>query len=136
MRLLFKIDTADYPEGGREYVMPSARAVIIRGGGSLWCTAVNMTTVNFPAADGGAQSLDEYEADEGFTLEWVDPLLAAAVNRERDRGQKDMNMTEREARVLEVPMGEGYFKHLRRLVAIKAIKSPIWVDFGSLRWYS
>lgn len=32
MRTLFRIDTKDYAEGGREYVRPSARAIIIEGG--------------------------------------------------------------------------------------------------------
>ena len=55
------------------------------------------------------QKLDDYEREEHFTLEWVDPHYAIDVNRNRDHGPKDQRMLEREARVLEVLMGEGYF---------------------------
>lgn len=55
------------------------------------------------------QKLDDYEQEEHFTLEWVDPQYAIEVNRNRDHGPKDQMMLEREARVLEVLIGEGYF---------------------------
>lgn len=61
------------------------------------------------AAVAAAQKLDGYEQEEGFTLEWVDPRYAIAVNRHRDHGPKEQMMLEREARVLECLMGEGYF---------------------------
>ena len=57
----------------------------------------------------GQQKLDGYEAEEGFTLTWVEPETAIAVNRERDHGPKNQNMLEREARVLELLMAEGFF---------------------------
>ena len=57
------------------------------------------------------QSLDDYEADEHFTLEFVTPEHAIAVNRGTDHGSKDKNMIEREATVLEILMKEGYFAH-------------------------
>ena len=53
------------------------------------------------------QQLDDYEAEERFTLEYVDPKLAIAVNRGSDHGPKDPQMLEREARVLECLMAEG-----------------------------
>ena len=55
------------------------------------------------------QTLDDYEADERFTLEWVEPDKAIDVNRTADHGPKDQNMLEREARVLEILREEGYF---------------------------
>lgn len=55
------------------------------------------------------QSLDDYEAAEHFTLEFVTPEHAIAVNRENDHGPKDKNMLEREAKVLEMLTAEGYF---------------------------
>lgn len=55
-----------------------------------------------------AQMLDAYEAEEQFTLEWVEAETAIAVNRERDHGPKDQTMLEREARVLERLQDEGY----------------------------
>ena len=50
----------------------------------------------------GAQQLDDYEAEEEFTLEYVDPAHAICVNRD-----KDPIMLEREARVLEMMIQEG-----------------------------
>lgn len=55
------------------------------------------------------QCLDNYEAEEGFTLEWVDPDQAIVVNRFADHGPKNQNMLEREARVLVLLKEEGYF---------------------------
>lgn len=59
------------------------------------------------------QALDEYEAEEQFTLEYVDPDKAAAVNRNGDHGpagnaMRDVEL-EREAKVLELLKEEGYF---------------------------
>ena len=56
-----------------------------------------------------AQDLDDYEADEKFTLEYVEPDRAVFVNRNADHGQTDQIMLEREARVLELLKEEGYF---------------------------
>lgn len=53
------------------------------------------------------QKLDDYEEEERFTLEYVDPRLAIAVNRLDDHGPKDPQMLEREARVLELLLAEG-----------------------------
>ena len=57
----------------------------------------------------GKQKLDDYEAEEGFTLTWVEPETAIRVNRERNHGPKDQKMLEREARVLELLKAEGFF---------------------------
>lgn len=54
----------------------------------------------------GAQQLDDYEAEEKFTLEYVDPAHAICVNREADHGSKDKIMLERETRVLEMMIQE------------------------------
>ena len=48
------------------------------------------------------QKLDDYEADEQFTLEFVAPRTAIDVNRNKEHGPKDQVMLEREARVLEL----------------------------------
>ena len=56
-----------------------------------------------------AQELDGYEADEKFTLEYVEPDKAVFVNRNADHGPADQIMLEREARVLELLKKEGYF---------------------------
>ena len=55
------------------------------------------------------QRLDDYEAEERFTLEWIDPKQAIAANRSGDHGPKDQKMLEREARVLEALIKESYF---------------------------
>ena len=54
------------------------------------------------------QHLDDYEAEERFTLEYVEPQHAIRTNRYADHGPKDPIMLEREARVLEMLMEEGY----------------------------
>lgn len=56
-----------------------------------------------------AQDLDNYEADEKFTLEYVEPDRAIFINRNVDHGPTDQVMLEREARVLELLKEEGYF---------------------------
>ena len=53
------------------------------------------------------QILDGYEADEGFTLEFIDPTIAIETNRSQYHGPKDRNMLEREARVLEMIIEEN-----------------------------
>lgn len=53
------------------------------------------------------QILDDYEAEEKFTLEFVAPETAIDVNRTHNHGRKNQNMLEREARVLEYLMQEG-----------------------------
>ena len=55
----------------------------------------------------GSQKLDDYEAEERFTLEYVDPIHAIRINREVDHGPKDQIMLEREARILEMLIQEG-----------------------------
>ena len=56
-----------------------------------------------------AQKLDDYEADEHFTLEWTAPEHAIHVNRNVNQGPKDQIMLEREALVLEYLQREGFF---------------------------
>ena len=55
------------------------------------------------------QRLDSYEAEERFTLELVDPAVAIATNRTPDTSKDRSVMREREARVLEILIREGYF---------------------------
>lgn len=56
-----------------------------------------------------SQDLDDYERDEEFTLEYVEPGKAIFVNRNVSHGPKDQIMLEREAQVLELLKKEGYF---------------------------
>ena len=56
------------------------------------------------------QNLDDYEDHEKFTLELVDPMLAIDINRNKNHGPKDMVELERETKVLELLIKEGYFK--------------------------
>lgn len=55
------------------------------------------------------QNLDAYEADEGFTPEFVTPEQAIETNRFHDHKGKWGLVQERECRVLEHLMEEGYF---------------------------
>lgn len=55
------------------------------------------------------QSLDNYELDEKFTLKFIQPEEAIFINRNEEHGPKDQNMIERETKVLELLIKEGYF---------------------------
>ena len=55
-----------------------------------------------------SQNLDDYESEEHFTLEWVNPVAAIEINRKSDHGPKDKNMIEREAKVLECLIADKY----------------------------
>lgn len=48
------------------------------------------------------RKLDDYEAEEGFTPVWMDPLDASIHNRYHMRNGKDPEMVEREMRVLDL----------------------------------
>ena len=54
------------------------------------------------------QSLDDYESDEGFTLEYVEPELAISVNRIHDHSDYDLILIERETKVLEYLIKKEY----------------------------
>lgn len=57
-----------------------------------------------------AQDLDDYEREEGYTLEWVMPQAAISANRTHPHGVDFFSqaMLEREARVLELLQEEGF----------------------------
>lgn len=52
------------------------------------------------------QDLDAYEANEGFSLEFVEPMLAIRKNRCKRNSPYNDLMFEREARVLELLLAE------------------------------
>ena len=54
-----------------------------------------------------SQELDGYEAKENYTLEFVDPATAIRKNRGVAQSPYNRMMFEREARVLEMLIGEG-----------------------------
>ncbi len=56
------------------------------------------------------QKLDDYENYEKFTLELVDHMTAIITNRNGNHDPKKKEMIEREAKVLEMLIEEGYFK--------------------------
>ena len=63
----------------------------------------------------GQQKLDAYEAEEEFTLVYVTPHTVIEVNRREEHGKESGNplfitMLEREARVMELLMREGFIK--------------------------
>ena len=55
-----------------------------------------------------SQDLDNYESKENYTLEFVDPLTAIRKNRSVAHSPYNRMMFEREARVLEMLMAEGF----------------------------
>ena len=57
-----------------------------------------------------SQALDDYEDYERFTLVLTDPMAAIKTNRNSNHDQKKKEMIERETRVLEMLIKEGYFK--------------------------
>lgn len=56
-----------------------------------------------------SQSLDHYESEENYALEYVAPQVAIGKNRCVGESPYDPMMFEREARVLELLMEEGLF---------------------------
>lgn len=56
-----------------------------------------------------SQELDDYEAEEDFTLEYVEPMVAINKNRRENHSPQNRIMLEREARVLELLLFEGFF---------------------------
>lgn len=56
------------------------------------------------------QKLDDYEEEEKFTLEFMNPIDVIKINKEKNHGPADQIMLDREAMVLEILIKEGYFK--------------------------
>lgn len=54
------------------------------------------------------QNLDDYEKEENYTLEFIDPQKAIQVNRYENHGQINQDMLEREALVLELLIKDGF----------------------------
>ena len=57
-----------------------------------------------------SQELDGYEAEESYTLEYVEPAVAIRKNRRAMLSPFNQVMLEREARVLELLIAEGLFE--------------------------
>lgn len=53
------------------------------------------------------QKLDDYEKEENYTLEFIDPQKAIQVNRCENHGEINQDMLEREALVLELLIEDG-----------------------------
>lgn len=56
------------------------------------------------------QNLDDYESEEQFTLEFIDPIKAIDINMNCEHGPKSVLMIHREAKVLQLLIDDGYFK--------------------------
>ena len=56
-----------------------------------------------------AQKLDNYEAQENYILEYVDPQVVIRKNRSVGSSPYDRAMFEREAQVIELLIQEGFF---------------------------
>lgn len=57
----------------------------------------------------GKQKLDDYESNEDFILKYVYPQEAIKINRQNQSQEVAKLMIEREAKVLELLISEGYF---------------------------
>ncbi len=53
------------------------------------------------------QKLDDYEKEENYTLEFIDPQKAIQVNRCENHDEINQDMLEREALVLELLIEDG-----------------------------
>ena len=106
MRVLFCM--GEKSADGRAFVRPSARCIAIEGDRVAMVHSLQYDYYKFPG--GGIEPQETREqAQEQFTLEWVQPKRAIEVNRTVEHGPKNQNMLEREARVLEILQQEGYF---------------------------
>ena len=56
-----------------------------------------------------AQCLDLYESEENYHLEYVDPKIAITKNRNVSESPYNPMMFEREAKVIELLIAEGFF---------------------------
>lgn len=112
MRILFEMDKKDYVSNGSVFSRPSARAIIIKDRkiAMVYSRKYNYYFLCRVKEDLEQQNLDKYEADEGFTLEFLDPRLAIEANRETILDDFSQVMLEREALVLELLIQEGYFE--------------------------
>ena len=61
------------------------------------------------------QRLDNYEKEERFRLEFVKPDYALEINRNEKHKAKEFVMLERESKILEILIGEGYFDSEEKL---------------------
>ncbi len=57
-----------------------------------------------------AQNLDDYEAKEAYQLEFTEPLRAIETNRAVKESPHSQMMLEREARILEMLISEGFIR--------------------------
>ena len=171
MKLLFEIDKKNYDNGGKAFIRPSARAIIIKNNKIYMVHSLVYDYYKFPGGgiekdessidaviretkeEAGLiiikdsikeygyvhrkhksidpnyeifdqynyyylcdvennilkQNLDDYEKEEKYTLELIDPKIAINVNRNNNHGSTDLEMLEREAKVLELLIKDGYF---------------------------
>ena len=55
------------------------------------------------------QRLDKYEKEERFKLEFVKPDYALEINKKEKHKASKFIMLERESKILEILISEGYF---------------------------
>ena len=55
--------------------------------------------------------LDQYEADENYALEYVEPEIAIRKNRSVSQSPHNPMMLEREAKVIELLLSEGFLEN-------------------------
>lgn len=95
------------PESVREYGLVHRVQKDLRGGKFVQDNYYYLCNTQMTVF---SQQLDDYEMEERFTLEFIEPKHGISVNRFGDHGPKDKTMLEREARVLELLLKEGYFR--------------------------
>lgn len=61
------------------------------------------------------QRLDNYEKEEKFRLEFVEPDCALKINRNKKHKASKFMMLERESKILEILVSEGYFNSEEKL---------------------
>ena len=103
-----KYDYYKFPGGGMEAGESLEQALLREVAEESGLQVIPASIREYGQTDVQLQRLDDYEAEERFTLEFADPSHAIHTNRCVDHGPKDQIMLEREAKVLELIMEELY----------------------------
>lgn len=95
MRTLFTLDKKDYDENSPLFIRPSVRGIIIQAGRIAMVHSLKYDYYKFPG--GGIEGEEEQ----------LETLIREV---KEEAGLTDLTMIEREARVLEILMEEGYLR--------------------------
>ncbi len=122
MRNLFTIDLKNYNINGTKFERPSAKAIIIKERKLAMIHRIQKGEVedifiqdNFyyfcdVADEVQKQNLDDYEADEKFTLEFVDAKKIIETNDACSNPKADKIILQRESWITKMLAEEGFLR--------------------------